>query len=69
MSEETKDTSPVSQGDDGTIKVDFSAVPQEAPAEETVEQPVEEAPVEEPVVEETPVQEESTCRRTYRRSS
>lgn len=59
MSEETKDTSPVSQGDDGTIKVDFSAVPQEAPAEETVEQPVEEAPVEEPVVEETPVQEEA----------
>lgn len=59
MSEETKDTSPVSQGDDGTIKVDFSAVPQEAPAEETVEQPVEEAPVEEPVVEETPVQEET----------
>lgn len=59
MSEETKDTSPVSQGDDGTIKVDFSAVPQEAPAEETVKQPVEEAPVEEPVVEETPVQEET----------
>lgn len=59
MSEETKDISPVSQGDDGTIKVDFSAVPQEAPAEETVEQPVEEAPVEEPVVEETPVQEEA----------
>ena len=59
MSEETKDTSPVSQGDDGTIKVDFSAVPQEAPAEETVDQPVEEAPVEEPVVEETPVQEET----------
>ena len=59
MSEETKDTSPVSQGDDGTIKVDFSAVPQEAPAEETVEQPVEEAPVKEPVVEETPVQEET----------
>ena len=59
MSEETKDTSPVSQGDDGTIKVDFSAVPQEAPAEETVAQPVEEAPVEEPVVEETPVQEET----------
>ena len=59
MSEETKDTSPVSQGDDGTIKVDFSAVPQEAPTEETVEQPVEEAPVEEPVVEETPVQEET----------
>ena len=59
MSEETKDTSPVSRGDDGTIKVDFSAVPQEAPAEETVEQPVEEAPVEEPVVEETPVQEEA----------
>ena len=59
MSEETKDTSPVSQGDDGTIKVDFSAVPQEAPAEETVEQPVEEAPVEEPVVEKTPVQEET----------
>ena len=59
MSEETKDTSPVSQGDDGTIKVDFSAVPQEAPAKETVEQPVEEAPVEEPVVEETPVQEEA----------
>ena len=59
MSEETKDTSPVSQGDDGTIKVDFSAVPQEAPAEETVEQPVEEAPVKEPVVEETPVQEEA----------
>jgi hypothetical protein len=44
MSEETKDTSPVSQGDDGTIKVDFSATPQEAPAEEPVEQPVEEAP-------------------------
>ena len=59
MSEETKDTSPVSQGDDGTIKVDFSAVPQEAPAEEPVEQPVEKAPVEEPVVEETPVQEET----------
>ena len=59
MSEETKDTSPVSQGDDGTIKVDFSAVPQEAPAEETVEQPVEDAPVKEPVVEETPVQEET----------
>jgi hypothetical protein len=59
MSEETKDTSPVSQGDDGTIKVDFSAVSQEAPAEETVEQPVEDAPVKEPVVEETPVQEET----------
>jgi len=59
MSEETKDTSPVSQGDDGTIKVDFSAVPQEAPAEETVEQPVEKAPVEEPVVEKTPVQEKT----------
>jgi hypothetical protein len=44
MSEETKGTSPVSQGDDGTIKVDFSAVPRKAPAEETVEQPVEEAP-------------------------
>ena len=56
MSEETKDTSPVSQGDDGTIKVDFSATPQEAPAEEPVEQPVEEAPVEEPVVEEAPVE-------------
>ena len=59
MSEETKDTSPVSQGDGGTIKVDFSAVSQEAPAEETVEQPVEDAPVKEPVVEETPVQEET----------
>jgi len=59
MSEETKDKSPVSQGDDGTIKVDFSAVPQEAPAEETVEQPVEKAPVEEPVVEKTPVQEKT----------
>jgi hypothetical protein len=56
MSEETKDTSPVSQGDDGTIKVDFSATPQEAPAEEPVEQPVEEAPVEEPVVEKAPVE-------------
>ena len=56
MSEETKDTSPVSHGDDGTIKVDFSATPQEAPAEEPVEQPVEEAPVEEPVVEEAPVE-------------
>ena len=56
MSEETKDTSPVSQGDDGTIKVDFSATPQEAAAEEPVEQPVEEAPVEEPVVEEAPVE-------------
>ena len=56
MSEETKDTLPVSQGDDGTIKVDFSATPQEAPAEEPVEQPVEEAPVEEPVVEEAPVE-------------
>ena len=56
MSEETKDTSPVSQGDDGTIKVDFSATPQEAPAEEPVEQPVEEAPVEEPVAEEAPVE-------------
>lgn len=56
MSEGTKDTSPVSQGDDGTIKVDFSATPQEAPAEEPVEQPVEEAPVEEPVVEEAPVE-------------
>ena len=59
MSEETKGTSPVSQGDDGTIKVDFSAVPREAPAEETVEQPVEEAPRQVPVVEETPVQEET----------
>jgi hypothetical protein len=63
MSEETKDTSPVSQGEDGTIKVDFSATPQEAPAEEPVEQPVEEAPVEEPVVEkaavEAPVTEEA----------
>lgn len=58
MSEEIKDQSPVSKGDDGTIKVDFSAMSQEAPAEEVVEQPVEEAPVEEPVVEETPVQEE-----------
>ena len=58
MSEEIKDTSPVSKGDDGTIKVDFSAMAQEAPVEETVEQPVEEAPVEEPVVEEAPVQEE-----------
>ena len=62
MSEEIKDTSPVSKGDDGTIKVDFSAMTQEAPAEapveEAVEQPVEEAPVEEPVVEEVPVQEE-----------
>jgi len=56
MSEETKDTSPVSQGEDGTIKVDFSATPQEAPAEEPVEQPVEEAPVEEPVVEKAPVE-------------
>jgi hypothetical protein len=56
MSEETKDTSPVSQGEDGTIKVDFSATPQEAPAEESVEQPVEEAPVEEPVVEKAPVE-------------
>jgi len=56
MSVETKDTSPVSQGDDGTIKVDFSATPQEAAAEEPVEQPVEEAPVEEPVVEEAPVE-------------
>ena len=56
MSEETKDTSPVSRGDDGTIKVDFSATPQEAPAEEPVEQPVEEAPVEEPVAEEAPVE-------------
>ena len=56
MSEETKDTSPVSQGDDGTIKVDFSATPQEAPAEEPVEQPVEEAPVKEPVAEEAPVE-------------
>lgn len=58
MSEEIKDTSPVSKGDDGTIKVDFSAMTQEAPVEEAVEQPVEEAPVEEPVVEESPVQEE-----------
>ena len=58
MSEEIKDTSPVSKGDDGTIKVDFSAMAQEAPVEEAVEQPVEEAPVEEPVVEEAPVQEE-----------
>jgi hypothetical protein len=56
MSEETKDTSPVSQGEDGTIKVDFSATPQEAPAEEPVEQPVKEAPVEEPVVEKAPVE-------------
>ena len=56
MSEETKDTSPVSQGDDGTIKVDFSATPQEAPAEEPVEQPVEKAPVEESVAEEAPVE-------------
>ena len=56
MSEETKDTSPVSQGEDGTIKVDFSATPQEAPAEEPVEQPVEEAPVQEPVVEKAPVE-------------
>ena len=54
MSEETKDTSPVSQGDDGTIKVDFSAASRETPAEEPVEQPVEEAPVEEAAVEETP---------------
>lgn len=58
MSEEIKDTSPVSKGDDGTIKVDFSAMTQEAPVEEAVEQPVEEAPAEEPVVEEAPVQEE-----------
>jgi len=58
MSEEIKDQSPVSKGDDGTIKVNFSAMSQEAPVEEVVEQPVEEAPVEEPVVEETPVQEE-----------
>jgi hypothetical protein len=58
MSEEIKDTSPVSKSDDGTIKVDFSAMAQEAPAEEAVEQPVEEAPAEEPVVEEAPVQEE-----------
>jgi len=58
MSEEIKDTSPVSKGDDGTIKVDFSAMAQEAPVEEAVEQPVEKAPVEEPVVEEAPVQEE-----------
>ena len=58
MSEEIKDTSPVSKGDDGTIKVDFSAMAQEAPVEEAVEQPVEEAPVEEPVVEEASVQEE-----------
>ena len=57
MSEETKDVTPVSQGDDGTIKVDFSATPQEAPTEEPVKQPVEEAPVEESVVEEAPVQE------------
>ena len=57
MSEETKDITPVSQGDDGTIKVDFSATPQEAPTEKPVEQPVEEAPVEESVVEEAPVQE------------
>ena len=56
MSEETKDTSPVSRGDDGTIKVDFSATPQEAPTAEPVEQPVEEAPVEEPVAEEAPVE-------------
>ena len=56
MSEETKDTSPVSRDDDGTIKVDFSATPQEAPAEEPVEQPVEKAPVEEPVAEEAPVE-------------
>lgn len=54
MSEETKDTSPVSQGDDGTIKVDFSAASRETPAEEPVEQPVEAAPVEEAAVEETP---------------
>ena len=53
MSEETKDTSPVSQGDDGTIKVDFSAASRETPAEEPVEQPVEAAPVEEAAVEET----------------
>ena len=56
MSEETKDTSPVSRDDDGTIKVDFSATPQEAPAEEPVEQPVEKAPVEESVAEEAPVE-------------
>ena len=54
MSEETKDTSPVSQGDDGTIKVDFSAASRETPAEEPVEQPVEAAPVEEAADEETP---------------
>jgi len=54
MSEETKDTSPVSQGDDGTIKVDFSAASRETPAEEPVEQTVETAPVEEAAVEETP---------------
>ena len=54
MSEETKDTSPVSQGDDGTIKVDFSAASRETPTEEPVEQPVEAAPVEEAAVEETP---------------
>lgn len=53
MSEETKDTSPVSQGDDGTIKVDFSAASRETPAEEPVEQAVETAPVEEAAVEET----------------
>ena len=54
MSEETKDTSPVSRGDDGTIKVDFSAASRETPAEEPVEQTVETAPVEEAAVEETP---------------
>jgi hypothetical protein len=54
MSEETKDTSPVSRGDDGTIKVDFSAASRETPAEEPVEQTVEIAPVEEAAVKETP---------------
>ena len=54
MSEETKDTSPVSRGDDGTIKVDFSAASRETPAEEPVEQTVETAPVEEAAVKETP---------------
>ena len=59
MSEEIKDTSPVSKGDDGTIKVDFSAMTQEAPAEAPVEEaPVKvEAPTEVVPTEEAPVEE------------
>ena len=56
MSEEIQETSGVSRDEDGTIKVDFSALAELTA--ETVEEPVQEEPaVEEPVVEEAPVEE------------